>query len=74
MSAGQKRAEYRTRERSSAAFYSAPAGKRVDKGANYMITCKQRIVIPDWQEHLLKIIINNAPTGERAVVRIEEIV
>lgn len=49
-------------------------GKQVAAGINYMVLSKQKLVAPGALEHLVKIVINNAPTGEWAVVSIEKIV
>lgn len=49
-------------------------GKQVINGINYMIICKQTDAVSDALEHLVKIIINNAPTGEWALGSMKKIV
>lgn len=50
-------------------------GQQVVAGMNYMIICKQKIVVPDPPEHLVEVIINSAPTtGAWSLVRINQIV
>lgn len=49
-------------------------GKQVINDINYMVICKQTVAVSDAPEHLVKIIINNAPTGEWAVGNMEKIV
>lgn len=49
-------------------------GKQVVAGINHMILCKQTIVAPDAPEHLVKVVINCAPTtGKWSLVSIEQI-
>lgn len=49
-------------------------GKQVVAGINHMIICKQTIVAPDAPEHLVKVVINCAPTtGKWSLVGIEQI-
>lgn len=48
-------------------------GRQIVAGVNYMVLSKQKLVVPGAPEHLVKIVINNAPTGEWAVVSIEKI-
>lgn len=50
-------------------------GKQVVSGFNYMIICRQTLVVPGEPEHLVNVIINCAPgTNKWSVVSIERIV
>ncbi len=48
-------------------------GKQIVAGINHMILCKQTVAAPNAPEHLVKIVINCAPTtGKWSLVSIEQ--
>ena len=50
-------------------------GRQVANGMNYMVLSKQKLVVPGAPEHLVKLVINRAPTtGIWSVVSVEQIV
>lgn len=48
-------------------------GEQIVHGTNYMIICKQMIIVPGAPEHLVRMIINVSEKGA-GIVQIEEIV
>lgn len=50
-------------------------GSQVVAGTNHMILCRQKPVVPNPPEHLVKIVLNSAPTtGTWSLVSLEQIV
>ena len=48
-------------------------GKQIVNGTNYCIICVQRIVIPNSEKRLVKMVINEAPDGKASLVSVSGI-
>lgn len=49
-------------------------GKQIVQGTNYMVLCKQTIVVPGAPEHLVEMVLNHALDGSWSIVTIKQIV